>query len=231
MATVNDLLSAARKELGNTENPAGSNRTKYGKWFGLDGYAWCMMFVQWVFDQAGVKLPKRTASCGDLMRAAQAAGCWVTRDFQPGDVVIYDFPGGAATDHCGIVEMELPDYGVQAIEGNTSQSGSQSNGGMVCRKSRPRKYIAGAVRPQFDAEKEDGNMDISAIISQMSDEQAYDLLVKAQRYASMLPEPAWSQMEGHWQRAIDAGVINGGSPEGLLKRDEFAAVLGRRGLL
>ena len=231
MATAEALLAAARKELGNTESPAGSNRTKYGKWFGLDGYAWCMMFVQWIFAQAGVGLPKRTASCGDLMRAAKAAGCWVVRDFQPGDVVIYDFPGGAATDHCGIVEMELPDYGVQAIEGNTSQSGSQSNGGMVCRKSRPRKYIVGAVRPQFEAEKEDYGMDIHAMLAQMTDEQAYELMVKAQRFASTLPEPAWSQTEGHWQRAIDGGVINGGSPEGLLKRDEFVAVMGRRGLL
>jgi len=230
MATANDLLRIARRELGNTESPPGSNRTKYGKWFGLDGYAWCMMFVQWVFAQAGVGLPERTASCGGLMRAAQAAGCWAVRDFRPGDVVIYDFPGGAATDHCGIVEMELPDYGVQAIEGNTSQSGSQSNGGMVCRKSRPRKYIVGAVRPQFDAEKED-DMDLSAMISQMTDEQAYSLLAKAQRYASMLPQPAWSQLEGYWQQAVNAGLVNGGSPEGLLKRDEFIAVLGRRGLL
>ena len=228
MAGANELLAVARRELGNMESPANSNRTKYGRWFGLDGYAWCMMFVQWVFDQAGVALPRRTASCGELMRAAQAAGCWVTRDFLPGDVVIYDFPGGAATDHCGIVEMELPDYGVQAIEGNTSQSGSQSNGGMVCRKSRPRKYIVGAIRPQF--EKED-DMDISAVISQITDKQAYELMVKAQRYAASLPEPAWSQTEGHGQRAAGTGVINGGSPEGLLKRDEFVAVMGRRGLL
>ena len=73
-------------------------------------------------------------------------------------MVIYDFPGGAATDHCGIVETELPDYGVQAVEGNTSQSGSQSNGGMVCRKNRPGKYIVGAVRPVFDKEKEEDDM-------------------------------------------------------------------------
>ena len=228
MAMAEQVLAIARAELGTSESPASSNRTKYGKWYGMDGQPWCMMFVQWVFDQAGVALPRRTASCGELMRAAQAAGCWVTRDFLPGDVVIYDFPGGAATDHCGIVEMELPDYGVQAIEGNTSQSGSQSNGGMVCRKSRPRKYIVGAIRPQF--EKED-DMDISAVISQITDKQAYELMVKAQRYAASLPEPAWSQTEGHWQRAAGTGVINGGSPEGLLKRDEFVAVMGRRGLL
>ena len=68
-----------------------------------------MVFCQWVFDQAGVKLPRRTASCGDLMNAAKAAGCWVVRDFQPGDVVIYDFSGRQkTTQHCGIVEQALP---------------------------------------------------------------------------------------------------------------------------
>ena len=37
MATANELLAIARKQLGVTESPAGSNRTKYGKWMGLDG--------------------------------------------------------------------------------------------------------------------------------------------------------------------------------------------------
>ena len=163
MATANQLLTIARKQLGICENPPGSNNVRYNTWYygrevmGSD-YPWCMVFVQWVFAQAGVKLPVRTASCGALMNAAKAAGCWVTAGFKPGDVVIYDFPGGAATDHCGIVETELPDYGVQAVEGNTSQSGSQSNGGMVCRKNRPGKYIVGAVRPVFDKEKEEDDM-------------------------------------------------------------------------
>lgn len=232
MGTVKELLALARKELGNTERPAGSNRTKYGKWMGLDGQAWCMSFVQWCFAQVSVKLPEKTGSCGTLMRAAKAANCWVVRDFQPGDVVIYDFSGKQkTTEHCGIVETVLPDYGVQAIEGNTSQSGSQSNGGMVCRKNRPSKYIVGAVRPWFDEETKEDDMDINKLLKEMTDSQAYELLLKAQRHAAKLPEPAWSQTEGHWQRAVDAGVINGGNPEGLLKRDEFAAVMGRRGLL
>ena len=163
MATANELLAIARKQLGICENPPSSNNVRYNTWYyGREvmgsAYPWCMVFVQWVFAQAGVKLPVRTASCGALMNAAKAAGCWVTAGFKPGDVVIYDFPGGAATDHCGIVETELPDYGVQAVEGNTSQSGSQSNGGMVCRKNRPGKYIVGAVRPVFDKEKEEDDM-------------------------------------------------------------------------
>ncbi|MDE6932906.1 MAG: C40 family peptidase [Oscillospiraceae bacterium] len=163
MATANQLLTIARKQLGICENPPSSNNVRYNTWYyGREvmgsAYPWCMVFVQWVFAQAGVKLPVRTASCGALMNAAKSAGCWVTAGFKPGDVVIYDFPGGAATDHCGIVETELPDYGVQAVEGNTSQSGSQSNGGMVCRKNRPGKYIVGAVRPVFDKEKEEDDM-------------------------------------------------------------------------
>lgn len=163
MATANQLLTIARKQLGICENPPGSNNVRYNTWYyGREvmgsAYPWCMVFVQWVFAQAGVKLPVQTASCGALMNAAKAAGCWVTAGFKPGDVVIYDFPGGAATDHCGIVGTELPDYGVQAVEGNTSQSGSQSNGGMVCRKNRPGKYIVGAVRPVFDKEKEEDDM-------------------------------------------------------------------------
>ena len=32
-----DVLTVARGELGNTESPAGSNRTKYGAWMKLDG--------------------------------------------------------------------------------------------------------------------------------------------------------------------------------------------------
>lgn len=232
MGTVSELLRVARGELGNKESPAGSNRTKYGKWFGLDGNPWCLMFIMWCFSQIGVSLPKSTASCGDLMRAAQAAGCWVVRDFQPGDVVIYDFSGKRrTTQHCGIVEMELPDYGVQAIEGNTSQGGgSQDNGGMVCRKNRPSKYIVGAVRTRFEAEMKEDEMDINTMISQMTDEQAYKLLEKAKKHAAKLAEPAWSKEEGYWKQLVDAKIFSG-APEDLLRRDELAVVLGRAKLL
>lgn len=152
--TAERVLAIARGELGNTEAPAGSNRTKYGKWYGLDGQPWCMMFVQWCFRQAGALdlLPVKTASCGALMRAAKAAGLWVARDYRPGDVVIYDFSGKkTVTEHTGIVESVTPS-GVVSIEGNTSESGSQSNGGQVCRKIRSGRLIVGAVRPKYKEE-------------------------------------------------------------------------------
>lgn len=204
MGTVSELLRIAQQELGNTESPAGSNRTKYGKWMGLDGQPWCMSFVQWCFSQVGVALPKRTGSCGDLMRAAQAAGCWVARDFQPGDVVIYDFSGKQkTTQHCGIVEIPLPDYGVQAIEGNTSQGGgSQDNGGMVCRKNRAGKYIIGAVRPDFDPEKKEDEMPI---------------------YKTINDVPGWYRPAV--QKAVDKGALNGTGGKDINVSEDLCRVL------
>lgn len=158
MATVSELLNIARKQIGVKENPPNSNNVRYNTWYyGREvsgrAYPWCMVFVQWVFDQAEVKLPIRTASCGALMRAAQSAGCWVTGDYRPGDVVIYDFPGGAATDHCGIVEAVDGTY-ISAIEGNTS-SASDADGGAVERRARKFSQIVGAVRPSYDKEVEE----------------------------------------------------------------------------
>ena len=73
MATAKQLLDIARGELGYKETPANSNRTKYGAWYGLDGQPWCVMFIEWVFSRAVVKLPIETASCTILMNAAKAA--------------------------------------------------------------------------------------------------------------------------------------------------------------
>ena len=156
MTTAEQVLQVALAELGYTEAPAGSNKTKYGAWFGLNGQPWCMMFVQWCFWQAGGQdlLPALTASCGALMRAAQAKGQWATGGYQPGDVVIYDFPGNnVKTDHCGIVE-QLAGGGIMAIEGNTG-SGNDADGGQVQRRVRSNKVILGAFRPDYDMEKKE----------------------------------------------------------------------------
>ena len=156
MTTAEQILRVARGELGYKEAPSGSNRTKYGAWFGLNGQPWCMMFIQWVFASEGAAalLPTRTASCGAFMRAAQAAGRWVTGGYQPGDVVIYDFPGNnVKTDHCGIVE-QLAGGGIMAIEGNTG-TGNDANGGQVQRRVRSNKVILGAFRPAYDIEEKE----------------------------------------------------------------------------
>ena len=156
MSTAKELLAIAVGELGVKEAPSGSNKVKYASWYGLNGQPWCVMFVMWVFARAGVALPARTASCGALMRAAQSAGMWVTSGYRPGDVVIYDFPGGAVTDHCGIVESATA-AAVTAIEGNTAV-GNDSDGGAVMRRTRLLSQVVGAVRPVFEEETEEDDV-------------------------------------------------------------------------
>lgn len=75
------------------------------------------------------------------------------------------------------------------------------------------------------------DMTIDQMIEEMTPEQAYKLAQKAELHAKTLPEPAWSRKEGHWQRAADAGVMDGTAPERYVRRDELAAVLGRKWLI
>lgn len=78
---------------------------------------------------------------------------------------------------------------------------------------------------------EDESVDIAKLISEMTNEQAYQLMQKAELHAKTLSEPAWSQQEGHWAKAAANGIVDGTSPERPMKRDEVIAVLGRKGLL
>ena len=126
------------------------------------------------------------------------------------------------------MEEVLLDYGVQAIEGNTSIVGSQDNGGMVCRKTRARKYIIGAVRPVYDAEIEQedvSKMTIAEFVDKLTDEQAYTLLQKAQKYAATLPLPDWANEE--MQEAIKMGITDGTRPMELAPRYQTAIMTKR----
>lgn len=150
-AYAEKILKTARSEIGTKEVPPKSNKQKYGKAYGINGVPWCMIFVWWCFDRCGAAaaLPLKTASCGMMVQAARNAGCWIKKDFQPGDVLIYDFPKtGATTDHTGICESVNGDT-VTAIEGNTS-NGNDSNGGQVMRRTRKKSVVLGAVRPMWD---------------------------------------------------------------------------------
>ena len=222
MAKASDILDIARAELGYKEHPAGSNRTKYGKWFGLDGQPWCMMFAQWVFARAGAAdlLPVRTASCGALMRAGKAAGRWVTGNYQPGDVVIYDFPGGAATDHCGIVVTALT-TGVRAIEGNTAV-GDDSNGGAVMERTRPLSQVVGAVRPDYDVDKE---VDIVDIVEQLTDAQLIRLAERLQ--AALATRPISAALAAEVEQAKAMGITDGRGPNKFCTRAQAAAMIVR----
>ena len=159
--SLSKVIEVARGELGQTENPAGSNLTKYGFWYGVDGVPWCVIFLCWVFDKAGERMAffggGKTASCSILLRWYREQGLTVdVSEVQPGDIVLLNFHGKQEPEHCGLVEFVLPGgwvVGIRTIEGNTSPSdGSQSNGGMVCEKTRYPGQIVAVCRPQYQPE-------------------------------------------------------------------------------
>ena len=84
----------------------------------------------------------------------------------------------------------------------------------------------------LDTKKEDElDMTIDELLNQLTDEQAYKLMLKAGRHAAKLEEPEWSQTEGSWAAAIGKGLTDGTAPERFAKRDEVMAWLDRLGLL
>lgn len=135
------IIDIALKEVGYSEYPAGTNKTKYGKWFGLDGVAWCAMFVSWCYDKAGVPLgnigfTKGFAGCQTGFAYWQKSG-EITKTPRPGDIVLFDWNGDGRYDHTGIFVKDLGNGLFESIEGNTSLT-NQSNGGQVM--VRQRKY-------------------------------------------------------------------------------------------
>ena len=168
--SVERVIEIARADLGYTESPAGSNCTKYGAAYGLQGQPWCVIFLWWLFREAGESAAffggAKTASCGKLLRWYREQGQTVpVSEVRPGDIVILNFHGTKDTEHCGLVRytwstckgsnMALDK--IQTIEGNTTSMGAggtdESNGGCVAIKTRYPSQIVAVCRPKY---KEDG---------------------------------------------------------------------------
>lgn len=135
------IIDTAKKEIGVSEFPVNSNKTKYGKWFGFDGVAWCGIFVSWCYAQAGKPLgnigfKKGFAGCQSAVAHFTATG-EITTTPVPGDIVFFDWNGDGRYDHTGIFVENFGGLSFFSIEGNTSIK-NNSNGGQVM--SRRRSY-------------------------------------------------------------------------------------------
>ncbi len=222
---ASDILRLARSEIGVTESPAGSNRVKYNTWYygrevSGSAYPWCMVFVQWIFNQAGKKLYPLTASCGVFVREYKSTAQYVTGDWKPGDIIFFDFEGDGVIDHVGLVES-WDGKTLVSIEGNTSKT-SHDNGGAVMRRCDHGKYAVCAVRPEYEqAEKPKED-------KAMTGEEIYKALTD---YLNSLPESEWSKEEGGFAQAVENGVTDGTYPRGYLTREQLFAVLNRLRLI
>jgi hypothetical protein len=136
---MKEIIRIAEKEIGSTESPINSNKTKYGKWFGFDGVAWCGMFVSWCYAFAGCPLPKIGFSKG--YAGCQTAVAYFKKTNQittkpvEGDIVFFDWNKDGRYDHTGIFVKWIDDTTFEAIEGNTAV-GNDSNGGQVMKRKR-----------------------------------------------------------------------------------------------
>ena len=73
--------------------------------------------------------------------------------------------------------------------------------------------------------KEAEDMSISELIENMSDEEAYEIVTKAQRHAATLPAPNWATAE--LAAAVEAGVTDGENPMQLVPRYQAALMAAR----
>ena len=152
IGTAAAVVEVALKEVGTIEE--GDNLTKYGKFTKADGLPWCGSFCNWVFHEAGVKLPSMVSTAAGAHKLKEVSR-WVELEPKIGDLAFMDFPhdGVDRISHIGIV-VGVKSKTVITIEGNTSGTGDQRNGGMVMIKERAfgsGKEIVGFGRPKFVA--------------------------------------------------------------------------------
>lgn len=151
MPTADQVLDVARSQIGTVENARGEQ--KYGAYYGLNGPAWCAMFVWWCFGQVpgGTALIPKTAYTPTFYAWFQQHG-QASRTPVKGALVFYDWPDSVArVQHVGIVEAVNADGSITTIEGNTTsgQAGDQSHGGGVWRRRRSTSAVVGYGLPAY----------------------------------------------------------------------------------
>lgn len=157
MSTAQDVIAEARKWIGTAEKPINDvlfNTEYYGREVNGSDYAWCVVFLWYVFKHAGAGAlfygGEKTAYAPTLMDWFDKIGRFSSMP-EVGAIAFYNFSGGKKATHVGIVTGIDAD-GITAIEGNTSST-NQTNGGMVEERFRRPKNILGYGIPAYGTEK------------------------------------------------------------------------------
>ena len=214
-----------------TANAGSGNYTKYardlynaGYYNGnKNGYAWCDVFVDWLFYKAFGKEVGQKLQCqtGDL-----GAGCKFSAQYyekqgrffktpKAGDQIFFA-NSGEDPYHTGLV-INVVSNKVYTIEGNTSSSsGVVANGGCVSKKCYSVNYgkIYGYGRPKYDTE-DVGTENVSNDSANTTSKNSYPLIrrgdtgeyvEKAQRYLNK-----WDyslETDGIFGEKTEAAVID-----------------------
>lgn len=209
--TAERILELARGELGVMESPAGSNKVKYNTEYGGGPKAWCCVFVWWLFKEAGAAElffnGAKTAYAPALLTYHKKMGQAVSGDYQPGDIIFFDFNGNGTADHVGVCES-WDGTNITTIDGNTGE-GNEANGGCVLPRKRHKKFICGAYRPAYEEE--------ATVDQKLFDALMADWLARQ----SERPESPWGKMP----EAKRMGITDGTRPQSFATREEVATMI------
>lgn len=208
--TASKVIEIALNEVGYLEKKSNSNLdsktgnagynnwTKYAR--DLDaipnfyngkknGYAWCDMFVDWVFVKAfGVDIAKKLlcqpnksygAGCYYSARYYKNNGQFHTKNPKKGDQIFFWNSSKSDVAHTGLVYKVDNTY-VYTVEGNTSSaSGVVANGGAVEKKKYSLSYsrIYGYGRPKYDSEPE------GSVVPNNDNDGKIEIVKKGQEHA------------------------------------------------
>lgn len=141
-------IETALTQLGYEESPRGSNRTKYGQWYGFNGVPWCAIFESWCFAHSEhPRSSYRYAAVEMIYLDARAGrnGLRLVSQPQRGDVVCYSLHGDTFAHTAFFDEWIPPTTQFWDVGGNTGPS-NVSNGGAVLRQKRDRSMVKAWVR-------------------------------------------------------------------------------------
>jgi hypothetical protein len=152
MTLQGKALEIAITQLGVRESPGNRNTgrdvEKYLSSVGLGpGYAWCMAFVYWCFENGAITMARKTP----LKRTGGVLDQWNARKVNysvstamPGDIFIMNY--GKGQGHTGmIVSISADGLTAKTIEGNTNDEGSRE-GYEVCYRERKLSSFFGLLR-------------------------------------------------------------------------------------
>jgi len=142
--TGSAIVAAAAGEVGQTEQPPGSNNSPRIAMYrsataGNPGVGpWCAYFASWACKQAGVPIMPGGAGSGSVdaiyswaQQTGRAQPASSSYQPKPGDLIVFH-------EHIGVVESVDPSGTIHTIEGNSSDQ--------VARRTHPRSDAIGFVR-------------------------------------------------------------------------------------
>ena len=154
--TMKHVIDKALSQKGKKESPAGSNKTPYGAWYGMNGVPWCAEYVSWCFKDDLSLIHGKYARTDAKAKALHKRNLLHigTSGLKKGDVVFFDFGRSSfegrylAICHTGICLGRLSDGRYIFIEGNTGV-GNNANGGQVMVRYRSASNVAAYFRSQY----------------------------------------------------------------------------------